>query len=96
MDYRELQSALKSKGNTSENREGHHIFYFVEVDGKEYRATKVSHSARGQIDDNILSQIARQMRLTTKELRNFVACLIDREKWLQLWSQRGHTWRLRG
>ncbi len=96
MDYRELQSALISKGKTSEDRRGHHIFYFLEVDGKQYPVTKVSHSARGQIDNNILSQIAYQMRLTTKELRGFVACPVDREEWLQLWSQRGYAWRFRG
>ena len=86
---------LISKGKTSE-RSGDHVFYFVEIDGKEYRATKVSHGARGQIDNNILSVIARQMRLTTRELRGFVTCTVDREQWLQLWSQRGPAWRLRG
>ncbi len=89
MDYRELRNALLSKGKTSEDREGHHIFFFIEVDGKAYRATKFSRSARGQITDDILGAIARQMRLTSKELRNFVDCSVTREQWLEFWRQRG-------
>ena len=89
MNYRELRTALISKGEAMEDRTGHHVFYLVEVDGKIYRATKFSHSARGQIVDEILGAIARQMRLRTQELRRFVDCSVGREEWLQIWRQRG-------
>jgi hypothetical protein len=88
MDYKELRSALLSKGKTSEDRKGHHVFFFVEIDDKAYRATKFSHGAKGQITDDILGAIARQMRLTRKELRNFVDCAVTRDKWLEFWRQR--------
>ena len=88
MDYRELRTALLSKGETVEDRKRHHVFYFVEIDGEIYRATKFSHSARGRISDEILGAIARQMRLKTQELRQFVDCSIERAEWLQLWRQR--------
>lgn len=93
MDYQELRGALISKGKADEDRGSHHVFFFIEVDGKSYRATKISHSARGQISSNILSLISRQMRLTNKELRQFVACDVEREQWLELWRERGHGWR---
>ena len=95
MDYEELRSTLLSKGKTEEDRSGDHVFFFVEVDGKKYRATKFSHSARGQISSGLQSEMSRQMRLTAKELRQFVDCAIDREQWLKLWSQRPPSW-LRG
>jgi hypothetical protein len=88
LDYRDLQSALLSKGETVEDRSSHHIFYVVEIDGKRYRATKVSHGARGQISDELLGAIAREMHLQTKELREFVSCTMTREDWLKLWNQR--------
>ena len=88
MDYQELRSSLLSKGKTSENRKSHHIFFFVEIDGKTYRATKYSHSAHGQISDHILGAIARQMRLTTKQLRDFVDCVLTRDNWLDTWRHR--------
>ena len=94
MDYQELCSALISKGEASEDRSGDHVFFFVEIDDHLYRATKVSHNARGQISGGIMSLISRQMRLTTKELRQFVPCKVDRKQWLELWCQRGHTWRM--
>jgi len=93
LDYRELRSALVSKGEATEDRARHHAFYLIEVDGKSYRATKFSHSARGQISDDILGAIARQMRLKIKELRDFVDCAVTREQWMQLWRERGHAWR---
>lgn len=93
LDYRELHSALLSKGGATEDRARHHVFYFIEVDGKRYRATKMSHSARGHISDDITVAVARQMRLRAKELRGFVDCTLTREQWLDLWRQRGpsHT-----
>lgn len=91
MDYQALRHALISKGEAAEDRHSHHVFFFIEVDGKSYRATKISHSARGQIRSEILSLIARQMRLTTKELRYFVDCTVGHKQWLDLWRERGHT-----
>lgn len=95
MDYEKLCGALHSKGKAWSDRSRHHVFFFMEIDGKTYRATKVSHSAQGQIDRYILREIAHQMRLTTKELKQFVACPLGREQWIELWSQRGYTWRRR-
>lgn len=89
MDYQELRTALLSKGEAMEERARHHVFYFVEVDGKRYRATKLSHGARGQISKGILEAIARQMHLRTQELRRFVDCSLERAEWLQIWRQ--HT-----
>ncbi|NVM23771.1 MAG: hypothetical protein HWN68_18585 [Desulfobacterales bacterium] len=94
MDYQDLRAALLSKGETVEDRSRHHIFFFFEIEGKTYRATKISHSAQGQIDNNILSAVAHQMRLTTKELRQFVKCPLSREGWLDLWQTRGYGWML--
>jgi len=93
VDYQELRGALLSKGKADEDRAGDHVFFFVEVDGKSYRATKLSHNARGQISSKILNAISHQMQLTTKELRYFVDCAVKREQWLNLWRQRGHAWR---
>ena len=89
MEYRELRAALVTKGEAREDRGKDHVFFYIEVDGKRYRATKISHSARGQIDAAILGAISRQMRLTASELRSFVACRLDRERWLKLWRERG-------
>jgi hypothetical protein len=88
LDYRELVSALTAKGHATEDRSGNHIFYMIEIDGKRYRATKISHSARGQISDGLVGAIAREMHLHTKELKDFVGCTISRDEWLGYWKER--------
>ena len=92
MDYREFHSALLSKGGAEEDRSGDHVFFYIDVDGQSYRATKFSHSASGQVTAPILSAISRQMRLTNRELRRFVDCTIERKGWLKLWRERGYKW----
>lgn len=89
MDYQELRSALVSKGGADEDRASHHVFFYVEVHGKRYRATKLSHSARGQISSPIVSAISGQVRLTKRELKRFVDCTMGGEEWLELFWQRG-------
>jgi len=91
LDYRELRNVLLSKGGTIEDRRSHHVFFFLEIDGKYYRATKFSHSAHGQISDDLLGSIARQMRLTVNELKHFVDCSVQREQWLEFWRERRRT-----
>ena len=93
MTYRELRTILLSKGEAEEDRKGEHAFFWIDVGGRSYRATKVSHGATGQISSQLLSQISRQMRLTNKELREFVRCKLEKDQWLNLWQERGHNWR---
>ena len=93
MDYLDLSNALCSKGKARPEQRDH-LFFFVEEDGKEFRATKISHGASGQIDDDTRSLIAHQMRLTTKELKEFVACPMGRDEWLKLRCDRGRGWRM--
>ena len=90
MDYRELRSALTNKGHAEEDRAKDHAFYYIEVAGKSYRATKISHGAHGQIDPGFLATMARQMRLTSRQIREFVACRLRRDGWLDIWRAGGH------
>ena len=93
MDYLDLSHALCSKGKAMVEH-GDHDSFAVEEGGKEFRATKISHGAHGQIDDKVRSLIARQMRLTTSELNEFVDCPMGRDKWLRLRRERGRGWRM--
>ncbi len=92
MDYQELRSALLHKGQAQEDAGRDHSFFFIEVDGKLERATKMSHGARGQINDELLSKMARQMRLSVNELRQFVQCTVGRKEWVENWSTRPGLW----
>ena len=86
MDYRDLRRVLLRKANAAEDRRGDHVHFFIEVDGREYRATKMSHGARGQIDLPLEGMIARQLRLSTTQLRDFVECPLDGDAFLEHWG----------
>ena len=88
MTYRELRSALVSKGNAEEDRRSHHVFFWIDIEGRRYRATKFSHGASGQISDSLLGKISHQMRLKAPELKDFVNCTVERDQWIELWCQR--------
>ena len=88
MDVRDLQRGLRRKLRAEEDRRSHHVFYWVEIDGLEFRAAKFSHSSRGQLPDFILSDTARRLKLSVSELNNLVDCPLSREQFLELWETR--------
>ena len=86
VDYRALTRALYRKALADENRSGDHIVFSLRMDGREQRITKISHGARGQMPKRLLGKIARQMRLSSRQLQQFVDCTLSRHDWLHLWD----------
>ena len=86
LDYRALQRALVSKAEAYEDRSGGHIGYYRYALGKRRLVTVVSHGARGQIPKWLLGRMARQMRLTSRQLGQFVDCTMSREEWVEVWE----------
>jgi hypothetical protein len=80
---RQVLSSLKSKG-FFENREGHHIILVYETKSgltSEVR-TRVSHqSGGGDISDNLLGQMARQVRLGRRDLEQLIDCPLSRDEY---------------
>ena len=86
MDYRDLQKALVSKAEANEDHSGGHIGYYRTVSIGRRLVTVVSHGTKGQIPKWLLGRIARQMRLFSRQLRQFVDCTLSREEWLGIWG----------
>ena len=95
MNYRELRETLIGKGQAVLDDQRDHVFFYLEVEGKLHRASKLSHAASGQINPSLLSTIAHQMRLRPAELNRFENCALNREQWIELWKQRA-DWGLSG
>lgn len=69
---RDVMSSLLSKGFVL--RENDHAFLHLYVDGKKTAIfTKISHGEK-EIGDNLLSLMARQVKLSSKQFRNLVDC----------------------
>ena len=83
-----MQRALRRKLGAVEDRRFHHVFYWMEIDGLDYRAAKFSHSSRGQVSDLILSDTARRVKLSRAELDDLVDCPLSGGQFWELWGTR--------
>ncbi|MBZ5624109.1 MAG: hypothetical protein LAQ69_36230 [Acidobacteriia bacterium] len=70
--------------------ESHHTMLRLVVNRRKTRIhTWFSHGRR-KADDWLLSQIARELRLSKRELHAFLECTIGGEQYAQLMIDRGH------
>jgi len=84
---RELRAALEKKG--FKRRNGHHTFYTLYVNGKKTSIrTKISHGSR-DYGPNLLRQIGRQLRLSSRDLEDFVKCPLTEEVYIQKLLEEG-------
>lgn len=88
MDNREIRSTLVAKLDAVEDRAGHHVYFWLDIDGSEFRVGKLSHSARGQAPDHVVSDTAKRLKLTKKEFNSLVDCTIDKEMHEDIWRER--------
>lgn len=90
MDFRQLRHTLRSKLGASEDREGHHIYYCLSIGDRDHRVGKVSHSARGsdKVEDYVIWDTGRRLRLDKKEFLQLVDCTINRDDHAKLWQER--------
>ena len=85
-----VESALEAKG--FERKEGdHHYFVYVTKEGKKTTAkTKTSHTRKMKdIDDNLLSQMAKQCKLTKANFLKLVDCPLSRDDYEEMLRQQG-------
>jgi len=84
-----LTSAFTRKG-FEEEQTHHRMFYFM-VQGKRTSIrTRLSHGEK-RVDDWLLSQIARQVHLSRKCLREFIDCDITQEAYLRMMIDGGYV-----
>ena len=88
MNYREIRSTLVSKLEAIEDRAGHHVYFYITIDGCDFRVGKLSHSSRGQAVDYVVNDTARRLKLRKKEFLSLVDCEIDKQKHEEIWRQR--------
>ena len=88
VDARDLQRALRRKLKAVEDRRSHHVFYWVAIEGREFRVAKFSHSSRGQLPNFVVSDTAQRLKLSGPELSSLVDCPLSGEQFLELWATR--------
>lgn len=85
---RKVESSLKVKG-FQVHQGDHHYFTYITLDGvRTHIFTKTSHSRRpDSIPTPLLSQMARQCKLTLSQFRELIQCGIDQKEYENLLIQ---------
>ena len=79
---REIKEGLTKKGFIAVQRD--HTYLFFSVEGRKSGIhTKISHGNK-EYGDNILSLVARQLRITTKQLDDLLDCPMSYEDYLSI------------
>lgn len=88
-DKTDVESGLERKGFVrSKPGADHNYFVYLSLAGKKARAsTKTSHGRAFDIDDGLLSQMARQCGLTKKQFLELLDCPLSREDYEQILKQ---------
>jgi hypothetical protein len=78
----EVERAISGKLGFALTNADHHM-YELEIAGILIR-TKVSHSKRTEYSGELLSMVARQLRVPRRDLEAIIRCHISREEYLEL------------
>lgn len=80
---RDVAKALKEKGFKEESKRDH-IYFFLYYNGKKtHIRTKISHG-ESEIHDKNCSFMAREIRLSNPQFRDFVDCPLKGPEYLKL------------
>ena len=79
---------MTGKLGAFEDRSRHHVFFYLEYGGKEYKGPKLSHSMRGDLNDQQKDWLKKPLFLTKPELEDLVDCSLDKIHFYEIWAQR--------
>ena len=88
MDVREVRTAMIGKLEAFEDRSGGHVFFYLPYEGREYKGPKLSHSWRGELNDQQIDWLKKPLLLTKAEFENLVDCSLETEQFYEVCAQR--------
>ena len=90
MKFRQIRHTLRSKLGADEDRDAPHVYFWLSIDNRDHRVGKISHSARGsdKVEDYIISDTAKRLRLTKVEFFQLIDCTIEAHHHARLWKER--------
>ena len=84
---RKMDSILVNKLGFSRRGRKHRV-YTLQIEGREVARTLISHGAK-EISDRMLATMARQMGITSSQLKAIVRGELSREDYYQLLHEKG-------
>jgi len=87
----EYRSALLRKGFKQERATGHDIFCLYVGGEKTQIFTMLSHGSSEDINNPLLNNIKRQLRLNNQEIQSFIECPMDYGEFLKTLRSKGEN-----
>ena len=88
MDVRDVRRTLTGKLGAVEDRASHHVFFYLQYGDKEYRGPKISHSWRGDLNDQQVDWLKNPLLLSKEEFEQLVDCPLTRDAFFNIWVER--------
>jgi hypothetical protein len=76
---RDVEAILSGKLELESYEGGGHTFYYLSYDNHEIAKTHVSRGSRCEIDSYLLSQMAKQLLVTTTDFKAVIDCSLNAE-----------------
>ncbi|MDP2997639.1 MAG: hypothetical protein Q8N47_09130 [Bryobacterales bacterium] len=83
-----VTTALLRKGFVKVEASHHTMFWLVAAGRRRGIRTRLSHGQR-KVDDSLLSDIARELHLSKRDLLRFIQCEISHDDYVELLIGRG-------
>jgi hypothetical protein len=91
LDRARIISALKQKGFIEGSGDHNYFLYHTTQNKMTNIFTKTSHgSGYKTLGDELVSKMAKQCKLPTKQFKEFVSCALSRESYEKLLVEAGH------
>jgi Tol biopolymer transport system component len=85
-----IETGLQRKGFTLEGNRRHRKFVFVTDSGRKTPVrTMTSHGSDKTLDSSLVSKMAQQCKLPTKDFEKMVSCRISREQYSEMLAAQG-------
>ena len=89
---RDVESGLQNKGFVKRKGKQHHIFFHLKVNGKTTKVkTFVSHTNKGDIGDELLKRMGRQVKLSKNQFEDLINCPLEYEDYVHHLIEQGHV-----
>lgn len=90
LERSKVKENLPKKGFVEQD-DRNHVFYHFKHDGKKtHIRTHVSHGSKYKtLGNDLVSKMAKQCKLTTKNFRSLAECTISHEEYIKLLEEAG-------
>ncbi|MBM2816104.1 MAG: hypothetical protein HW421_2866 [Ignavibacteria bacterium] len=87
---KDLQTTLTQKGFIPEPKKAHHVFYYLNIDGKKHNIYTYFSHGKSEYDKHLMQQLKKQLKFTeTSSAEEFFDCPFTMEQYIEMLKENG-------